>query len=517
MKKVLFSIIFVLFYIFTYAQNATHVVISEVYGGGGNTGATYNSDFIELYNPTSAPVNLSGWSVQYATSSSKIWKVDALTGTIPAKGFYLLQQTKRTVGANLPTPDEVGTISMSATSGKVALVNDIVALNTVNPTDLSLIDLVGYGNALGFETAPTGTGLSATKSAERKAFSTSTAATMSAGGVDVFAGNGYDSNNNLLDFVTRTDANPQNTASTIEGVINTDRELIAIATSPVNNYTIPVPKTTKPTITFNRVIKKGTGTITIKNITDGTDETINITSTRVIINNAILTINGINFIPLKQYAIQISNEAIKDLANLAYSGILNNTTWSFTIEATPLPITLAFFKAQSDGVKVNLNWKSFSEYNNNYYTIAHSTDGINFTQLQQVKGAGNSNTESNYFITHLFPTDCINYYQLSQTDFNGEPVILETKSVNFSFDNQQQLSIYPNPVKNNVTLSLISESKLLGLKLLRFDGKLLLKTEGTLAQINQYLNRNLVNVETGVYILLVNDKQKIHSQKFIKN
>ena len=43
-----------------------NVVISEVYGGGGNSGAEYKNDFIELYNPTDAAINLDGWSVQYA-------------------------------------------------------------------------------------------------------------------------------------------------------------------------------------------------------------------------------------------------------------------------------------------------------------------------------------------------------------------------------------------------------------------------------------------------------------------
>src|SRR4030095_4244922 len=53
------------------AQSATAVspdiVISEVYGGGGNSGATLTNDFIELYNRGSAPVDISTWSVQYGS------------------------------------------------------------------------------------------------------------------------------------------------------------------------------------------------------------------------------------------------------------------------------------------------------------------------------------------------------------------------------------------------------------------------------------------------------------------
>ena len=51
------------------AEETTYVVISEVYGGGGNSGATLKNDFIELYNPTESDINLEGWKVQYAAKT----------------------------------------------------------------------------------------------------------------------------------------------------------------------------------------------------------------------------------------------------------------------------------------------------------------------------------------------------------------------------------------------------------------------------------------------------------------
>ena len=103
------------------------VLISQVYGGGGNSGAPYRNDFIELFNAGNATVDLSGWSVQYASSSGTSWQTTALSGNI-APGQYLLVQ--EAAGANalatpLPTPDATGSIAMSASSGKVALRNSI--------------------------------------------------------------------------------------------------------------------------------------------------------------------------------------------------------------------------------------------------------------------------------------------------------------------------------------------------------------------------------------------------------
>ncbi|MGO4371737.1 lamin tail domain-containing protein, partial [Paenibacillus sp. MCAF20] len=53
-----------------WAASADHVVISQVYGGGGNNGAEYKNDFIELYNPTDSPVTMTNWKVRYASAAN---------------------------------------------------------------------------------------------------------------------------------------------------------------------------------------------------------------------------------------------------------------------------------------------------------------------------------------------------------------------------------------------------------------------------------------------------------------
>jgi hypothetical protein len=132
------------------AATETSVVISQVYGGGGNSGATYKNDFVELFNPTAAPVTVAGWSVQYASSTGTSWQVTLLPTLTLQPGQYLLVQEAVGAGGttNLPTPDATGSISMSATAGKIALVSSTTTLSGSCPTaDSTLVDFVGFGSA----------------------------------------------------------------------------------------------------------------------------------------------------------------------------------------------------------------------------------------------------------------------------------------------------------------------------------------------------------------------------------
>ena len=162
------------------------VVINEVYGGGGNSGATYKNDFIELYNNSSTAVNLTGWSVQYASSAGTTWQVTNLSGSIPANDTLFSAGNPREPVAlriclRLMPPVR---IAMAAGAGKVILCNVTTAQTGANPTGAQIIDKVGFGAGTnGFEGAgPTAT-LTNTTSAQRNP-------------------EGFDSNNNSTDFTT---------------------------------------------------------------------------------------------------------------------------------------------------------------------------------------------------------------------------------------------------------------------------------------------------------------------------
>jgi hypothetical protein len=183
-----------LFVLGAIAPAQAQVVISQVYGGGGNSGATLRSDFIELHNNGTSAVSLAGWSVQYASSTGSSWQVTPLGGSIAPGGYYLVKQADGSGGSvDLPAPDATGTIAMAAGAGKVALSSATAALSGTCP--LGNVDFVGFGSAANCAegSAPTAT------------LNNTTAALRNDGGCT-------DSDNNAADFATGAPA-PRNGAS----------------------------------------------------------------------------------------------------------------------------------------------------------------------------------------------------------------------------------------------------------------------------------------------------------------
>lgn len=123
------------------------IVISQIFGGGGNAGAPFRNDFIEIFNPTNTTINLSGWSVQYASATAATWSVTALTSVslLPEQYYLIGESSGGNNGVALPAADASGTIAMAAGSGKVALVKNSTALTGTCPNDPNIVDLLGYG------------------------------------------------------------------------------------------------------------------------------------------------------------------------------------------------------------------------------------------------------------------------------------------------------------------------------------------------------------------------------------
>jgi hypothetical protein len=221
----------------------SQVVISQVYGGGGNASATYTNDFVELFNKGAADVDISGYSVQYAAATSATWAVCAIpAGTTLGPGkYFLIKLAGSTVGIALPTPDldTASTINLSGTKGKVALVNSSTPLSGAAITT-GYVDLLGYDStATSFETAPfLTTGTNNTLSFQR-------------------GNNGCtETNNNSTDFALGS-VNPRNSSVSTYSCTSPSISVL----TPTNN-TVFSPETTSVSVSINVnnfVVANGTG------------------------------------------------------------------------------------------------------------------------------------------------------------------------------------------------------------------------------------------------------------------
>lgn len=180
------------------------IVISQIYGGGGNSGATFRNDFIELFNRGTTPVNLAGYSLQYTSATGVFGNASNIfviaSGTIQPGGYFLVQAAQGTGGTqNLPAPDAVSTLSLSGTSGKLALARtgEAVSTTTCPAADSAiLVDFVAFGSATNCNNQGSTAVLSNTTAAIRK-------------------GNGCtDTDNNAADFDVAAPA-PRNSSSPV--------------------------------------------------------------------------------------------------------------------------------------------------------------------------------------------------------------------------------------------------------------------------------------------------------------
>nr|MBP7471132.1 T9SS type A sorting domain-containing protein [Flavobacterium sp.] len=152
------------------------------------------------------------------------WAITSLTGVTLQPGQYYLVQgaSEAAVGIALPTPDVIGTLTLSATNGKVLLANVTTAQNGANPTGSQIIDKVGYGSANGYETTAM-VELSNTKSGQRL----NTGCT--------------DTNNNSTDFTRATPA-PRNSSTAVNTcVLSVKQNEISglnVYPNPVKNGTL---------------------------------------------------------------------------------------------------------------------------------------------------------------------------------------------------------------------------------------------------------------------------------------
>jgi len=142
------------------------------------------------------------------------------------------------------------------------------------------------------------------------------------------------------------------------------------------------------------------------------------------------------------------------LADITTNGGSQFYVGSTNASTSPLPIELVSFTGESKKYGVDLQWKTVSEMNNDYFTVSRSATGANFESIGTVKGNGTTNISHDYSLVDYKPILGKNYYQLKQTDFDNHVTTSETIVVNV-LSLEPLISIYPNPLSQNQLLNVI--------------------------------------------------------------
>ena len=195
----------------------------------------------------------------------------------------------------------------------------------------------------------------------------------------------------------------------------------------------------------------------------------------------------------------VGTGAVPDSANIANLAYFNESV---------LPVSLVHFTAQRQNTDVLLNWQTSSEENNKGFEVYRSIDGINFSQIGFVSGAGNSSVLLNYSYTDETELSGKIYYRLKQIDIDGNGKYSPIVYVNGS--NDYAVSFYPNPVQTSITLQ--SSQIVKEIDLVNTTGQIIKKWNN----VSPNSQLDVSNIASGTYFLHFINNDFVQTQKLVK-
>jgi hypothetical protein len=183
----------------------------------------------------------------------------------------------------------------------------------------------------------------------------------------------------------------------------------------------------------------------------------------------------------------------------------------------PLPVELISNTAVCTGSNVVISWSTASETNNQYFTLARSLDGVNFSAIGIIQGAGTTSTVHHYSYTDRSPYTGVSYYRLSQTDMNGDHKDFPVITTNGCEESGTIINAY-NDQAGMIAISIeTNESRTYSVTLYDVVGKKI-KTENVSAEKghNNY-SMDLDGVIPGLYLVRINDGKTAVTKKIFVN
>jgi len=175
-----------------------------------------------------------------------------------------------------------------------------------------------------------------------------------------------------------------------------------------------------------------------------------------------------------------------------------------------LPIELLSFDARCHTGKIELTWSTATEINNDYFTIERSYDGINYSIVGNVEGAGNSSEILHYSFWDQSSMEGTIYYRLKQTDYNGQFQYSDLMAIHCNQIKAEKILVYPNPASSYVTIELPGNDELLPYELINTEGQAVLS-----GMITGKVTLSANKVLPGMYFVKITTENGILREKLI--
>lgn len=197
---------------------------------------------------------------------------------------------------------------------------------------------------------------------------------------------------------------------------------------------------------------KGQVTNFAQNVTVGFETSMLVAYTPISNLRLLVDNDGVDWTNATVYSGAVINGSRVEFSGISITSAQPFFTLASISVVTPLPVVLVDFDAQlNDNRHIEITWKTESEQDCDYFTVEKSKDGINWQQLQIKQGAGTSAENHSYVVFDDHPMQGVNYYQLKQTDFNGQIFNYGIRTV--VLNQEEEFSFFPNPASSQLVLS----------------------------------------------------------------
>lgn len=261
--------------------------------------------------------------------------------------------------------------------------------------------------------------------------------------------------------------------------------------------------------------------LAIERDTDG-PQFLAVTTSQDAHGSVIATINLSATTSFDTYTVNFTDPVFTGLTSLTirlYGYGATTTTGTLTVDeiaikSTVLPVELAHFTGEKMDASSLLEWATYSEVNNAYYEVEHSTDGKEFSIVKQVEGAGNSNDYNTYSTIHENPEVGANYYRLRQVDFDGQYTYSDIVMVEHKAVLAADVKVFPNPVVDWVKIELPQLEADAIVAVYNANGQLMRKM--IINSFDNVLSLEVMNWTNGQYFIQIETNNQVITKQFIK-